>query len=87
MEVEWEESGCEPRVERLVLVYNKTDVLGLQTFLCDKFAVWASNGSCVEEIWNNFKNIVYECIEHFVLNKILRKQIPTPNITTRELND
>ena len=55
LEVEWEESGCEPQVERVVLVYNKTDVLGLQTFLRDKFAVWASNGSCVEEIWNNLK--------------------------------
>ena len=51
----------------------KTDVLGLQTFLRDKFAVWASNGSCVE-IWNNFKNIVYECIESFVPRKILRKK-------------
>jgi hypothetical protein len=57
-----EESGSEPQVERVVLVYNKTDVLGLQTFLRDKYAVWASNGSCVEEIWNNFKNIVHECI-------------------------
>jgi hypothetical protein len=54
-------------------VYNKTDVLGLQTFLRDKFAVWARNGSCVEEIWNNFKNIVHECIEHFVPRNILRK--------------
>jgi DNA-directed RNA polymerase alpha subunit len=54
-------------------VYNKTDVLGLQNFLHDKFAVWASNSSCVEEIWNNFKNILYECIEHFVPPKILRK--------------
>jgi len=55
-------------------VYNKTDVLGLQIFLREKFAVWASNGSCVGEIWNNFKNIVYECIESFVPNKILRKK-------------
>jgi hypothetical protein len=72
-EEEWEESGCEPQVERVVSVYNKTDVQGLQIFLRDKFALWASNGSCVEEIWNNFKNIVYECIEHFVPSKILRK--------------
>jgi hypothetical protein len=53
-------------------MYNKTDLLGLQTFLLDKVAVWASNSSCVE-IWNNFKNIVYECIERFVPHKILRK--------------
>jgi len=74
LEVEWEESGCEPQVERVVPVYNKTDVLGLQTFLRDKSAVWASNGSCVEEIWNNFKHIVYECIERFVPRKIHRKK-------------
>jgi hypothetical protein len=73
LEVEWVESGSEPQVESVVPVYNKTDVLRLQTFLCDKFAVLASNGSCVEEIWNNFKNIVHECIEHFVPRKIPRK--------------
>jgi len=33
----------------------------------------ASKGSRVEEIWNNFKNIVYESIERFVPHKILRK--------------
>jgi hypothetical protein len=27
----------------------------------------------VEDIWNNFKNIVHECIEGFVPSKILRK--------------
>jgi hypothetical protein len=73
LEVEWEESSCEPQVERVVPLYNKTDVLGLQAFLRDKFAVWTSNSICVEEIWNNFKNIVYEFIEHFVPRKILRK--------------
>jgi hypothetical protein len=86
LEVEWEESGCEPHVERVVPVYNKTDVLGSQTFLRDKFAVWASNCSCVEDIWNNFKNTVYECIECFVPHKILRK-IRTLNTTKRKLND
>jgi len=39
----------------VVQVYNKTHVSGLQTFLGDKFAVWASNVSNVEEIWNNLK--------------------------------
>jgi hypothetical protein len=29
----------------------------------------------VEEIWNNFKNIVHECIERFVPCKILRKNL------------
>jgi hypothetical protein len=86
LEVEWAESGCEPQVERVVPVYNKTDVLGLQNFLRDKFAVWASNGSCVEEMWNNFKNILYECTKRFVHIKYLEK-IQTLNITTRKLND
>jgi hypothetical protein len=40
----------------------------------------------VEEIWNNVKNIVYECIERFVPRKILRN-IRTLNIKTRKLND
>jgi hypothetical protein len=62
LEVEWKESGCVPQVERVVSVYNKIDVLGLQTFLCDKFSVRASNGSCVEKIWNNVKNVVHKCI-------------------------
>jgi len=73
LEVEWEDSCSEPHVERVVPVYNKTDVSGLQTFLHDKFVVWASNGSSVEEIWNNFRNIVYESIERFVPHKTLRK--------------
>ena len=73
LEIEWEQSDCEPQVERVVSVYNKSDVLGLKTFLRDKFAAWASNGSCVEEIWKNFKNTVCECIESFVPRKILTK--------------
>ena len=56
LKFEMEEDFWEPQVERIFPVYNKTDVLGLQTFLREKFAVWASNGSSVEEIWNNFKN-------------------------------
>jgi hypothetical protein len=35
LEVEWEENCRAPQVERLVPVYHKTDVLGLQTFLRD----------------------------------------------------
>ena len=54
-------------------MYNKTDVLSLQTFFREKFAVWESSGSSVEEIWNNFRNIVCESLERFVPHKILRK--------------
>jgi hypothetical protein len=42
-------------MEGLVPVYNKADVIGLQTFLRDKFAIWASNGRSVEKVWNNFR--------------------------------
>jgi hypothetical protein len=41
LEVEWEENCCVPQIERLVSVYHKTDVLGLQTHLRDKFGKWA----------------------------------------------
>jgi len=63
---------------------NKTDVSGLQTFLRDKFVVWASNGSNVEEIWNNLKNIVYEIIERFVPHKTFRK-ISDPEYYNKEI--
>ena len=72
LEVEWEENYM-PRVEMLVPVYHKTDVLGLQTLLRDKFGIWAISVSCMEEIWNNFQEIVSEGIERFVPHKILRK--------------
>ena len=53
LEVDWEDTCTEPQVERLVPVYNKTDVSGLENFLSNKFVVWACNGSSVEEIWKN----------------------------------
>jgi aspartate/glutamate racemase len=84
--VEWEDNYCEPQVERVVPVYKKNRVSDLQTFLRDKFAVLASNGSSVEEIPNNFKNIVYESIERSVHIKYLEK-IRTLHITTRNLKD
>ena len=53
----------------MVPVYNKTDIIVLQTFLWDKYEAWLSNGKSVEEIWDNFKNIVYESLEQFVPHK------------------
>jgi hypothetical protein len=73
-EAEWEENYCRPHVQRLVLVYHKANVLSLQTFLRDKFAIWASNGRCVEKVWNNFKNIILKSIERFIPHKIPRKK-------------
>jgi len=52
LEVEWEGICGEPQIERFVPVYRQTNVLGLQTFLRNKFDSWASNCSCIEEIWN-----------------------------------
>jgi hypothetical protein len=54
-------------------VYLKANVLGLQNFLRNKCEIWASNGRCVEEVWNNFKNIIFQSIERFIPHKILRK--------------
>jgi hypothetical protein len=75
LEVDLEENCLEPQLERVVPVYNKTEVLGLQTFLHDKIAVWASNSSSVEELRNNFKNIVHKSVERFVSHKLLRKNL------------
>jgi hypothetical protein len=44
LEVEWDEICWEPKVEEIVLVYHKTDVLGLQAFLWEKFNLWGGNG-------------------------------------------
>ena len=69
LEVEWGENCREHQVERLVPVYHKTNVTGLQSFLRGKFTLWASNGSCVEEIWKCFKETVFESINRFVPHK------------------
>jgi hypothetical protein len=72
LEVERGENCRERQVERLVPVYHKTNVTSLQSFLRNKFASWASHGSCVEEFWKSFKEIVFESIDRFVPHKILR---------------
>jgi hypothetical protein len=72
LEVDWDENFIKPQPGRVIPVYNGTDVLGLQSFLRDRFTDWASNGSSVEQIWNHFKNIVYESVDRFVPHKILK---------------
>ena len=54
-------------------MYHKTYVFGLQNFLRDEFVIRASKGSCVEEIWHNFKERVYVSIESFDPHKLLKK--------------
>jgi hypothetical protein len=72
LEVEWEENAFVPQLERVIPMYNRTDVLGLQTFLRDRFADWANNGSSAEQIWSDLKNIVHESVERFVPHKTLK---------------
>jgi hypothetical protein len=38
LEVDWEENYCRPEVERLAVVYIETNILGLCTFLWEKFS-------------------------------------------------
>jgi hypothetical protein len=83
LEAEWGENCREHQVEILVSVYHKTNVTGLSSFLRGKFSSWASNGSCVEEIWTHFKEVVFESIDRFVPHKIPRK-ILTLNATIRK---
>jgi len=73
LEVKWGENCREHQVEQIVSSYHKTNVPGLQSFLKGKFASWASNDSCVEEIWKRFKELFFESIDRFVPYKILRK--------------
>jgi len=50
LDVEWVETGFVTQEKRLVPVYHKTNVLGLQNFLPDKLPTWANNGSCAENV-------------------------------------
>jgi hypothetical protein len=76
-EIKWEENGFGIHEKRSVPVYHKTNVVGLQTFLWDKLPIWTNNGtrSCIEDIWNNFKDIVFEGTERFVSHKILKQNL------------
>ena len=64
-------------------MYHKTDVLGLQNFLLEKFNLWAGNGSCVEKIWKSYKDIIFEGIKHYVPQKILINN-PDPGYYNKE---
>ena len=77
LEVEWGGICREPKVERIVPVYHKTDVLGSQAFLPEKFKLWAGNDSCVEEIRKNYRNIIFQGIKRYIPQKFLSK-IPDP---------
>ncbi|PNF22847.1 hypothetical protein B7P43_G18087 [Cryptotermes secundus] len=84
LEMKWEENGFVTHEKRSVPAYHKTNVVGLQSFIWDKLPIWANNGSWVEDIWNNFKGLVFEGIERFVPHKIL-KQNPDPEYYNKEV--
>jgi hypothetical protein len=71
LEVEWDKNCREPKVEKIVPFYHKTDVLGLPAFLRKNYKLWAGNGSCVEDIWENYKDIIFEGIKRCVNQRIL----------------
>jgi hypothetical protein len=83
LEIEWVEKGLVTQEKRLIPAYHRTNVVGLQHFLRDNFILWANNGSCVEDIWRNFKDIVFAGIERFVPHKTLNK-IRIQSTTTRK---
>jgi hypothetical protein len=60
LDTEWDEICWEPKVETIVQFYHKTDILCLKAFLRDKCNLWDRNSRCVEEIWKNFKDIIFE---------------------------
>jgi hypothetical protein len=66
LEVQWGEICREPKVERIVPVYNKTDVVGLQAFLRGNLKLWAGNGSCVHEMWKSYEDIIFEGIKRYI---------------------
>jgi hypothetical protein len=67
---EWVEKGLVTQEKRIIPAYPRTNVVWLH-FLRDNFTLWANIGSCVEDIWRNFKDIVFAGIEHFVPHKTL----------------
>jgi hypothetical protein len=83
LEVDWDENRHGSQVERIVPLYHRTDVLGLQASLREKFKLWAGSVSCVEEIWNNYKDIIFEAIQRYVPQKTLSKN-PDPEYYNRE---
>lgn len=60
-----------------IYLYRKADVMNLQKYLADNYSAWARIGGSVEEVWNNFKKIIYNCVELYVPFKIIAKN-PDP---------
>ena len=46
--------------------------------------MWAGNGSCVEDIWKSYKDIIFEGIKRYVPHNILGKN-PDPEYYNTEV--
>jgi hypothetical protein len=75
LEVEWEEICREPEAERIVPLYHRTYIGCLKSFLRDKFNLWAGNGSCVEEIWRDFKDRIFVGMKRYGPENILSESL------------
>jgi hypothetical protein len=84
LEIEWGEKSSVTLEKCLVPAYHKTNILGLQAFLQEKYSFWANNSSCIEDIWKNFKDVIFEGINRLVLLKVL-KQNPDPEYYNKEV--
>jgi hypothetical protein len=80
LEVEWDENRRAPKAERIVPVYYKTDAIGLQTFLREKFELCTGNGSCMQEIWNSYKGYNFRGYQTL----FTQKRNPDPEYYNRE---
>ena len=84
LEVEWLGCGDGTKEDRAVPMYHKTNIIGLQKFLWEKFPTWANNGNSVEDLWKNFKSIVMEGTGVSVPLKTL-KQNPDSEFYNKEV--
>jgi len=73
LEIEWYEICQEPQAVRIVPVYHKPDDLGLLDFLPDKLNLWPGNGRFVEDVWKNFKDVLFKGIKRYVTQNSLSK--------------
>jgi len=69
LEAEWNEFCREPKVERIVPMYHKTDAFRVTSLSSEKFNLWPGNGSCVEEMWKSYKDVIFEVIKRYVPKK------------------
>jgi hypothetical protein len=85
LETEWNEICQVSKVETIIPLCHKTDILALQASLRDMFILWARNGSCVEEVWKKFKVKILEGFERYVPQEILSKN-PDPEYYKRDVS-